>query len=269
MSHGDWWQPADDLRCGLLVSVRDPVEAEEAVAGGATIIDVKEPDRGPLGRADAAVIAAVALAVGRRRPLTIAAGELKDGTDRILALLGDVLRLLPAGAARPVGVKAGLAGFGGAQASRDDMETMLGMLVAGIGPGIDSVAVSYVDWEAAAAPSPADVIAAAARHGCRGVLFDTFNKHGAGALQSPAAARLPGWIATARQAGLAVAVAGGIGPDQIPATLALRPDVVGFRSAACVGGRFGRISRKRVDRLDTLCRPSAAVPGGGTSGVRA
>ena len=43
----------------LLVSVRDAVEAEAALAGGAHLIDVKEPARGALGRADDATIAAV------------------------------------------------------------------------------------------------------------------------------------------------------------------------------------------------------------------
>ena len=37
---------------GLLVSVRSAEEARAALAGGATVIDIKEPDRGPLGRAE-------------------------------------------------------------------------------------------------------------------------------------------------------------------------------------------------------------------------
>ena len=35
----------------LLVSVRSAAEAEEALAGGAALIDVKEPANGPLGKA--------------------------------------------------------------------------------------------------------------------------------------------------------------------------------------------------------------------------
>ena len=42
----------------LLVSVRDAAEAGNAVAGGAALIDVKEPARGALGRADDAIVAA-------------------------------------------------------------------------------------------------------------------------------------------------------------------------------------------------------------------
>src|SRR5262249_2955716 len=44
---------------GLLVSVRDAEEVDVAILGGAGLIDVKEPTRGALGRAEATVIAAV------------------------------------------------------------------------------------------------------------------------------------------------------------------------------------------------------------------
>ena len=50
----------------LLVSVRDATEAAAALHGGAGLIDVKEPARGPLGRADAATIAAVVQTVAGR-----------------------------------------------------------------------------------------------------------------------------------------------------------------------------------------------------------
>ena len=47
----------------LLVSVRSAAEAEAALTGGASVIDVKEPTRGALGRADDGVIADVIGAV--------------------------------------------------------------------------------------------------------------------------------------------------------------------------------------------------------------
>src|SRR4051794_22711300 len=63
----------------LLVSVRSAPEADAAVAGGAHLIDVKEPQRGPLGRADDAVSAEVVRAVAGRRPVSAALGELLEG----------------------------------------------------------------------------------------------------------------------------------------------------------------------------------------------
>src|SRR4051794_40361758 len=62
----------------LLVSVRSAEEALAALEGGADLIDVKEPNRGPLGRADDEVIEAVIKAVDGRAPVSAAMGELKD-----------------------------------------------------------------------------------------------------------------------------------------------------------------------------------------------
>ena len=59
----------------LLVSVRSAGEARSALAGGADLIDVKEPSRGPLGAADPAVIRDVIAAVDGRVPVSAAFGE--------------------------------------------------------------------------------------------------------------------------------------------------------------------------------------------------
>ena len=65
---------------GLLVSVRSVAEAEIALAGGAAIIDVKEPSRGALGRADDTIIADIVRSVAGRAPVSAALGELIDTT---------------------------------------------------------------------------------------------------------------------------------------------------------------------------------------------
>src|SRR5262245_29672057 len=62
----------------LLISVRSAVEVEAALAGGADLIDIKEPRRGPLGPADPDIVADVLRAVGGRRPVSAACGELRD-----------------------------------------------------------------------------------------------------------------------------------------------------------------------------------------------
>src|SRR3954469_22907203 len=62
----------------LLVSVRSAAEAEAALAGGADIIDVKEPSRGSLGMADETVIQDVVATVAGRAPVSVALGDLAD-----------------------------------------------------------------------------------------------------------------------------------------------------------------------------------------------
>ena len=67
---------AGRIRPGLLVSVRSAPEARAACRGGATVIDVKEPARGPLGRADAPTWRAVRAVVPEAVPVSVALGEL-------------------------------------------------------------------------------------------------------------------------------------------------------------------------------------------------
>lgn len=90
---GDW-KPDYSVILGtqLLVSVRSPGEAVEALAGGVDFIDVKEPNRGPLGAADVDVrnrILEKFVADGRdsfhrigERP-SLAFGELTEAERRI------------------------------------------------------------------------------------------------------------------------------------------------------------------------------------------
>src|SRR6478735_1969877 len=63
---------------GLLVSVRSAAEALAALAGGADVIDVKEPNRGSLGAADDETISDIVRAVAGRAPVSAALGELVD-----------------------------------------------------------------------------------------------------------------------------------------------------------------------------------------------
>src|SRR4029077_12704545 len=62
----------------LLVSVRGSVEARAAVAGGADVIDAKDPDRGPLGAVRADQLAAIRREVGAARPVSAALGDARD-----------------------------------------------------------------------------------------------------------------------------------------------------------------------------------------------
>lgn len=234
---------------GLLVSVRDAAEARAALDGGAAIIDVKEPANGPLGRPATAVVEAVGRVVVGRRPLTVAGGELAE-----TGFGGEAdWRAVVAGAA---GVKVGLAG------AADDprWEDRLRRWFARQPPTVARVAVAYADWPLARSPHPGEVIDAASRLGCTAVLIDTFDKGGPGLFTGCCDPNAPaGWVATARQAGLRVAVAGRLGLEGIAAAWNLEPDVVAVRSAVCSGGRFGRVEADLVRRAAQVS-PAPATP---------
>jgi hypothetical protein len=233
----------------LLVSVRDAVEAEIALRGGADLIDVKEPARGPLGAADAATIRAVVARVAGRAPVSAALGELLSGQRLEQSLAGQVCY-----------AKFGLAGC----RRESDWTLRWQAALKSLPRGVVPVAVAYADWTAAGAPQPRDVMALAVALGCGAVLVDTFDKTRGALGCHVGLAELDRWIAALRAAGLVSVVAGGLGEADFDQILPLRPDYLGVRGAACIGDRTGRLDARRVGRLAALAhggaRASAAGP---------
>jgi len=253
--------------CGLLVSVRDAAEAAAAVAGGAAIIDVKEPRRGPLGAADPQTAAAVARMVGGRVPWTMACGDLADA-ERAAAstgarsLVAAVEAALDRQVPPPAAVKVGLAA-----AANTPWRPRLADLFAPLPAGVERVAVAYADWERAAAPPPAEVIAAAREAGCGAVLIDTFDKGAAGLFGCCGTDAAAAWVRAARAAGLRVAVAGRIAMGEIRGAWELGPDVVAVRSAVCFNGREGTVRAELVRRAVAIVPARAAVTAAPPAGV--
>ena len=59
----------------MLASVTNPAEAEAVCAGGADIVDLKDPAKGALGALDVTVAADIVRALGKKRPVSAAAGS--------------------------------------------------------------------------------------------------------------------------------------------------------------------------------------------------
>ncbi len=224
----------------LLVSVRSVAEAEAALTGGAEVIDVKEPARGPLGRAPAETIAAVIRSIAGRRPVSAALGELCEEAEPP-----------PAGL---VFWKWGLAGCGDRTEWRRELVAAAerGRTTASAGR---LVAVAYADWQRARSPEPAAVAAFAGEHGCGALLLDTWGKDGMTLLDWLSLTEICGLC---RGAGVPVALAGSLGLDQIRRLLPARPAWFAVRGAVCRGGRLGPIDATRVAELAGLLRASDA-----------
>ena len=235
---------------GLLVSVRSAREAEDALAGGADVIDVKEPSRGSLGAADNATIVAVVRKVNGRAPITVAGGELLElggeGTKK------DAIPEPPLGGKL---FKLGLAGcdvWGNWISNwRDRVATM--------GRSARPVAVVYADWRAAKAPPPKEVLNAAVEIGCPALLIDTGDKSAGGLFTHWPADDLIPFLERVRDRGLISVLAGSLAGEAFTAAAQLRPDLVAVRGAACEGNREGVVSSDRVRRLRlSLKSPSAS-----------
>lgn len=224
----------------LLVSVRSGQEARSALEGGAAVIDVKDPDRGPLGLADPEVWDEVRKAVPSGTPLSVALGELRDWFGEGGGPVSTTGRE-PATFRRFSFRKMGLSGLG--ESWNDEWSRARRLL----GQGPSWVAVIYADWEAARAPHPELVLEAAlASDDCGGILIDTFDKTN----PSPVDLSYRRWIERARSAGRLVALGGGIDLDAIARLGSLKPDIFAVRGAACYGGnRHNAVDPSRVSQL--------------------
>jgi (5-formylfuran-3-yl)methyl phosphate synthase len=231
--------------CGrLLISVRSLAEARIALEGGASIIDLKEPAHGPLGpvapevRHEVAAFERADRTTGSmfpRRDFSLALGELCDWCGEEIDSL-DVYKAL----------KLGLAGMAG---QRDWPELWRAAMECR-GASVDRVLVACADAESCAAPTPEEVLEAAVETGCNSVMLDTFQKSGRSSLKCLGPARLRKFVASAGAQNLPVALAGSLGLNDIPFLMALGPRILGFRGAACVGGREGQLSVQKIRCLE-------------------
>jgi len=236
----------------LLVSVTCAAEASAALAGGADLIDAKDPQAGALGAVSAEVLREIYAAVAGQRPVTAALGDAGDEA----AIERAARTFVAAGAAL---VKVGFAGI----ASAGRVATLTTAAVRGARAVSDGnggvVAVAYADADRAASLAPADLVKIAARAGAQGLLLDTADKVGPGLRGLIAPGEIAAWVAEAHDAGLFVALAGKLTADDLPFVRNAGADIAGVRGAACDGGRTGRVAADRVDLLRrALCGLAAS-----------
>ncbi len=206
-----------DGRVRFLASVTNAAEAEICVAGGADIVDAKNPSRGALGALDHAIVRAIRAAVPARTPVSATIGDLP--CDPLT-----VARAVEAMAATGVDyVKIGLFPEGDAAAA-------IARLAAEVGPA-RLVGVLLADL----APD-FSLVPKMARAGFAGVLIDTADKSGPPLPDLLGRDALARFIETARDHGLFAGLAGSLRLCHIPSLLDLRPDILGFRGALCGKG---------------------------------
>jgi len=222
----------------LLISVVDAEEASAAAAGGAEIVDVKDPAAGSLGRAPESWVQAIRVATPAHLPVSAALG---DGP--FDAGVAAAARALAETGARYV--KVGLrdttatAAIDVLRAVRRDMPADTHL-----------IAVGFADAKLAGCPAPLELPALAAAAGADGCLVDTAVKDGRGLLDWLDDGALVTLVAACRERGLLVGLAGSLRSVDLPRIAAIGPDIVGVRGAACDGNRVtGRISRRRVADL--------------------
>jgi (5-formylfuran-3-yl)methyl phosphate synthase len=224
----------------FLASVASLAEARVALAGGADIIDCKDPTKGALGALAPNVVRAIVDDIRSRQPVSAVTGDLPMQPDVVVnaarAMAGCGVDYIKVGlfpgegriacinALSPLAAKHKIIGV--LFADRDPDMTLLPLLAA---------------------------------NGFAGVMIDTAGK-GAGRLLThldiPA---LAGFVKACRVHKLMCGLAGSLEAPDVPRLLALAPDFLGFRGALCKGGRGGTLD------AGALAVIRALIPQGGAA----
>ena len=226
----------------LLVSPMNMEEAHAALAGGADILDVKNPKEGSLGANFPWVIRSVADLARGKVPVSATIGdmEFKPGTASLAAL----------GAASSGAdyVKAGLLGV----KTCDQAEEMLKAIVRAVkdlDPEKKVVASGYSDYLRVGSISPMLLPAAASEAGADVVMVDTAIKDGKPTFDFMGEKDLADFIELGHSNDLEVALAGSIGFPHLETLLRLQPDIIGVRGIVCGGDRRSAVKEELVVKV--------------------
>ncbi len=229
----------------LLVSVRDAVEARAAIAGGAEIIDAKEPLRGSIGPVGAEALAAIRAAVPAELRLSAALGDvgtyddISQAMDRVTVPLAYV--------------KLGFHGLRDAGQVEDLLREAVRRAAALPGkPRV--IAVAYADAARVHSLPPDAFQFFVPEAGADGVLVDTCLKDGRTLFQFLEPAALAALASALASHELPLAVGGGLGLGDVRAASEAGAAIFGVRSAACRGGRNGIVDDGLVQELARAVR---------------
>jgi uncharacterized protein (UPF0264 family) len=224
------------------VSVVSPDEVDAALAGGADVVDVKNPAEGSLGAPSTALLRAVR---ARVVPPILVSAALGDAPH-----LPGTMALAAAGAAA-CGADYVKVGLLGSARPEQALELLLAVrrAVDEISPRTRLVAVAYADAARVGALLPDELPSIAEKAGVYGVMLDTAMKDGLSTLAALGVRGVTSFVAEAQALGLMTALAGALGPGELASVRLLGVDLVGVRGSACEGGRGGRVSASRVREL--------------------
>ncbi len=233
----------------LLISPSDEKEAEEAVFGGADIIDVKNPKEGPLGANFPWVIKRIRKVTPPHIEVSCTLGDLPNlpGTASLAAL-----------GAATLGVNYIKAGLLGLKTSGEAVLLMRNVArsVRDFDSSIKVVATGYADAARVGSVNPLLMPKIADEAECDFAMLDTAVKDGKTLFDYLTIEQLRSFVDEAHDNGLQVALAGALKKEHLPTLCALHVDVAGLRGAACTGGDrvCGRITRENVYELVEVVR---------------
>ncbi|MCX8050002.1 MAG: (5-formylfuran-3-yl)methyl phosphate synthase, partial [Methylohalobius sp.] len=228
----------------LLISVTDLKEARQATC--ADLIDLKNPVQGALGALPVKAIQAIRQALPGHK-LSATVGDLPLVPKEVVRAADEI-------AATGVDyVKIGL--FEG------DVQATLQAL-SPLARRTKLVGVILADR-----PADFSVLEDLAHAGFTGAMLDTADKRRGSLTELRPLIWIQEFVKRARELGLLAGLAGSLRLEDVPRLTPLKPDYLGFRSAACQGGqRTSRLDPQRLHQLHQAIReplpadPNVAVP---------
>lgn len=236
----------------LLISPQNSKEAAEAIAGGADIIDVKNPHEGPLGASFPWVIKEI-------KQLIPAGVELSCTLGEAPSLPGSMTLAAYGGAALGVNyVKAGLSGVKTLQEATDLLEAIV-RAAKQCNPKVKVVAAGYADYQRANSIEPKLVVQAAVKAKADLAMLDTAIKDGKNLFDFQSTSQLTEFIKQAHANGLGAALAGSLQAQDLPVIYRIGTDFAGLRGAACSNNNrdTGHVTRERVKQLVKIIRQAS------------
>ena len=219
-------------------------EASEAIAGGADIVDVKNPHEGALGANFPWVIKQIKEITPKNIQVSCALGDVPNLPGSIsLAALG----------AASLGVdyvKVGLHGFKLAKEALFLLENV-NKAAKEYNPKIKVVAAGYADAERIGTINPLLIPEIASKAKVDLAMVDTAVKDGKNLFSFLSQKQLEKFVNSTHELGLEAALAGSLRKQDLPVVYGLGADVAGLRGAACTKNDRvnGQITRKLVKEL--------------------
>jgi uncharacterized protein (UPF0264 family) len=228
----------------LLISPKNEIEAVEAVAGGADIIDVKNPMEGPLGANFPWVIKRIRQVIPSNIEVSCTLGEMPTLPGSMsLAALGAVT----------TGVDYIKAGLYGVKKLEEGVHLMQNIIKAAkdYNSSIKVVTSGYADANRINTVEPLLVPKIAYEAQADIAMLDTAIKDGKSLFTFLTKPQLQHFVEVAHHFGLKAALAGSLHKEDLPVVYALGADVVGIRGAACSQSDRvnGQITTEKVREL--------------------
>ena len=249
---GDAIESVTTVPTRLLVSVRSEQEIDDAIAGGADIVDLKEPRDGALAPTTIELWNSVSQWTDQASVSLPAASQTQS--IRFSAALGESEQAISIAAS--LSPAFAFAKVGPSNCDTPQRLTELWATVFGQLNGVtELVAVAYADHESAGCLPAEQVFKLAAEFGFQRCLIDTFRKDGRTTVDHLGINGLTHLASVAQQRQLWWALAGSIRLDQVERFRreSIWPNCFGVRGDVCGGDRQGVLSTMRVMQWKDAC----------------